>query len=283
MKCRAFCGSLPFLAELERKLSEDGQYEDFKTKFKELHGQTWEEAREDFYFIQDEMIACLSQLNIMSEDTARNWCEKAADTYSVSIEKFAELVRRYCEKKGNNHHVVFMVDEMGQYIAGDTRLMLNLQTVTEDLGTACGGKAWVVVTGQQDIDSIVSVKGNDFSKIQGRFDTRLALSSANVDEVIRKRILAKTQTAINTLSLLYDQKEAVLKNLITFTDEAEKKNYADRGDFAAVYPFIPYQFNLLGQVLTAIRINSSSGKHLADGERSMIALFKESAECENTE
>ena len=275
---QGFCGSLPFLAELERKLSDDGQYEAFKEKFKELTGQAWEETREDFYFIQDEMIACLTQLDIMSEDAARNWCEKAADTYSVSIEKFADLVRRYCEKKGNNHHVVFMVDEMGQYIAGDTRLMLNLQTVTEDLGTACGGKAWIVVTSQQDIDSIVSVKGNDFSKIQGRFDTRLALSSANVDEVIKKRILAKNQTAADTLGLLYDQKEAVLKNLIAFTDDAEKKNYADRNDFAAVYPFIPYQFNLLGQVLTAIRIYGASGKHLAEGERSMIALFKESAE-----
>lgn len=275
---QGFCGSLPFLADLERKLSEDGQFDAFKEKFETINGQSWTETREDFYFIQDDMIAALSAAGIMSEDAAKNWCEKAADTYSVSIEKFADMVRKYCEKKGNNHHVVFLVDEIGQYIAGDTRLMLNLQTVTEDLGTACGGKAWIVVTSQQDIDSVVSVKGNDFSKIQGRFDTRLSLSSANVDEVIRKRILAKNQTATDTLTLLYDQKEAVIKNLITFTDDAEKKLYVDRGDFAAVYPFIPYQFNLLGQVLTAIRTHGASGKHLAEGERSMIALFKESAE-----
>ena len=54
--------------------------------------------------------------------------------------------------------------------------MLNLQTVVEDLGTECGGKAWVIVTSQQDIDSVTKVKGNDFSKIQGRFNTRLSLS-----------------------------------------------------------------------------------------------------------
>ena len=85
-------------------------------------------------------------------------------------------------------------------------LMLNLQTVTEDLGTACRGKAWVIVTSQQDIDSITKVKGNDFSKIQGRFDTRLSLSSANVDEVIRKRILEKNALGKETLALLYDEK-----------------------------------------------------------------------------
>ncbi|MEL7632900.1 BREX system P-loop protein BrxC [Sporomusa sphaeroides] len=274
---QGFCGSLPFLAELERKLTEERQYDGFKTKFKEIQGRDWEETREEFYFIQDEIVTSLVALGIMSEEAARTWCEKAADTYSISIEKFAGMVRKYCESKGKDHHVVFLVDEIGQYIAGDTRLMLNLQTVTEDLGTACGGKAWVIVTSQQDIDSVVSVKGNDFSKIQGRFDTRLSLSSANVDEVIRKRILAKKPSAMDTLKLLYDQKEAILKNLITFTDEVEKKLYKTREDFAAVYPFIPYQFNLLGQVLTAIRTHGASGKHLAEGERSMIALFKESA------
>lgn len=84
--------------------------------------------------------------------------------------------------------------------------MLNLQTVTEELGKECVGKAWVIVTSQQDIDSITKVKGNDFSKIQGRFDTRLSLSSANVDAVIKKRILEKTDAAAQSLRLLYEQK-----------------------------------------------------------------------------
>ena len=156
--------------------------------------------------------------------------------------------------------------------------MLNLQTVTEDLGIMCQGRAWIVVTSQQDIDKLMKVPGNDFSKIQGRFKTRLALSSANVDEVIRRRILAKNSTATETLELLYEKKEAILKNSISFTpDTAEKKMYMNSADFAAVYPFIPYQFNLLGSVLTSIREHGASGKHLAEGERSMLALFQESA------
>ena len=60
---------------------------------------------------------------------------------------------------------------------------------------------------QEDIDSITKTKGNDFSKIQGRFDTRLSLSASNVDEVIRKRVLEKNDTATQTLRLLYEQKE----------------------------------------------------------------------------
>ncbi len=274
---QGFCGAYPYVADLERTLSEKGKYEEFKNAFKEINGNAWIDERYAIDFIQDDIVAALSEIGFMSEDAGRNWCEKATEPYAISIERFAAMVKKYIDSKGNNHHVVFLVDEIGQYIGEDTKLMLNLQTVTEDLGTACLGKAWVIVTSQQDIDSITKTKGNDFSKIQGRFDTRISLSSANVDEVIKKRILEKTDAAKESLRLLYDDKATVIKNLIVFNDGIEKKLYSDGENFTGVYPFIPYQFNLLGSVLTAIRTFGASGKHLADGERSMLALFKESA------
>ena len=91
---------------------------------------------------------------------------------------------------------MFLVDEVGQFIGEDTHLMLNLQTITEQLGTVCRGRAWVVVTSQEDLDAVLgdlkSTKQHDFSKIQGRFKTRLSLSSANVDEVIKTRLLQES-------------------------------------------------------------------------------------------
>ena len=281
---QGFCGAMPFLADLERKLTEEGRYNEFKQKFEEVYGEAWEDSRQDFDFIQDDVVEVLTEMDFMSEEAARNWCEKAAEPYQISIEDFAKRVKAYIDRKGNNHHVVFLVDEIGQYIGEDSKLMLNLQTVTEELGKECMGKAWVIVTSQQDIDSVTKVKGNDFSKIQGRFDTRLSLSSVNVDEVIKKRILEKKETPAQTLRLLYGQKTTIIKNLITFNDGVEKKLYADENDFACVYPFVPYQFNLLASVLTSIRTHGASGKHLSEGERSMLAMFKESAmeykECE---
>lgn len=274
---QGFCGTIPFLADLERKLSEDGRYDAFRAAFAQINGDDWESNRDEFDFIQDDVVEALVDIGFMSEEAARNWCEKAANNYVIAISDFAKMVKKYIDRKGKNHHVVFLVDEIGQYIGDDSQLMLNLQTVTEDLGTECQGKCWIIVTSQQDIDSITRTKGNDFSKIQGRFDTRLSLSSANVDEVIRERILKKNETGSQTLNLLYDAKATVIKNLILFNDGIEKKLYSDRRDFAAVYPFIPYQFNLLGSVLTSIRTHGASGKHLAEGERSMLALFKESA------
>ncbi|RKD27636.1 hypothetical protein SAMN02745883_00449 [Caminicella sporogenes DSM 14501] len=275
---QGFCGSIPWVADLERQMVKDSTYEAFKAKFKELSGNTWEEAREDFYFEEDNIVEALAATTKMSIEAAKNWFNRAEENYSLSVEKFASRVREYIESKGGNHHVIFLVDEIGQYIGDDAKLMLNLQTVVEDLGTQCGGRAWVIVTSQQDIDSITKVKGNDFSKIQGRFNTRINLSSANVDEVIKKRILLKNDTAKETLKLLYVEKEAIIKNLITFSaDTPEMKTYKSVDDFIEVYPFIPYQFNLLQSVFTGIRLHGASGKHLSEGERSLLSAFQEAA------
>ena len=278
---QGFIGSRPWLADFERELAEEGRYEEFKALFEACCAVPWTAARIRFSGkVQDAFVETLTQMGCMSEAAARNWCAVAREIYRISIEGFAALVRQYIERKGENHHVVFLADEIGQYIGDDSKLMLNLQTVTEDLGTACGGKAWVVVTSQQDIDTItkdMGLRSNDFSKIQGRFDTRLSLSSANVDEVIKKRVLAKTETAAQALRLLFGQKETFLKNLLVWNDGVEKKLYDGEEDFAGVYPFVPYQFHLLGEVLTSIRTHGASGKHLSEGERSMLALFKESA------
>jgi len=272
-----FCGAIPYIADLERRLTEDGKYEEFKASYQKVTGHDWYEERHEFLSKQDGVVDALVDMGYMSEKAAWNWCDAAIGDYQISIEDFAKRVKSYIDRMGNNHHVVFLVDEIGQYIGDDSKLMLNLQTVTEELGRECMGKAWVIVTSQQDIDSITKVKGNDFSKIQGRFDTRLSLSSANVDTVIKKRILDKNETAAQTLRLLYEQKATIIKNLIVFNDGVEKKLYANDRDFSEVYPFIPYQFNLLASVLTSIRTHGASGKHLSEGERSMLALFKESA------
>ena len=274
---RGLCGSLPHLADLENQLIDIDKYEAFKEAFADEYGFRWEESRHKFDFIQDDVVEALVKIGFMSEAAARNWCEKATEPYRISIEDFAKRVKAYINKKGRHHHVVFMVDEVGQYIGDDSNLMLNLQTVREELSKECKGKAWVIVTSQQDVDSIMKVKGNDFSKIQGRFATRLALSSANVDEVIKKRILEKNDTGAQTLRLLYGQKATVIRNLIVFNDGVEKKLYADEDDFSLCYPFVPYQFHLLASVLTSIRTHGASGKHLSEGERSMLALFQESA------
>lgn len=273
-----YCGAIPALADLERELDHEGRFDDFKNAFKEIYGQEWLDSRHKFRLIRDKVQKALVQIGYMSEEAATAWIQESTANYSIAIEDFAARVQEYVEKSGDR--VVFFVDEIGQFISGDSQLMLNLQTMTEELGNRCKGKVWVVVTAQEDLDSMtddMKEHRNDFSKIQGRFGTRLSLSSVNVDEVIRERILKKTGAAEDTLKALYESNETDIHNVVDFKGTIEMKKANTPAEFAAVYPFLPYQFNLLGSVLNSIRLNSASGKSLSEGERSMLGAYQEAA------
>lgn len=267
----------PFVAEIERHIISLGKYEEFKKVFEEKANSSWEEMRDGIQFVEDEFANAYAEVLGKSVEEARNIVERTEKNYTLSVEKFAERVRDYIKSKGNNHHVIFLVDEIGQYIGDDRSLMLNLQTIVEDLGLECGGKAWVIVTSQEAIDDVVKVQGNDFSKIQGRFDTKLSLSSSDIDEVIKKRILDKTDEAKISLKMIYDKEESIIRNLLTFKNATYQKVYDDSNDFAETYPFIPYQFKLLQDVFTDIRKHGYAGKHLSSGERSLLGAFQETA------
>lgn len=276
---RGFYGDVPGVAEMEKHLTNEGKFLMFKNEFKQLSGFDWENRRRTFYFDKDYVVGALTKANGMTQDSAREWFDNGVNNYKISIERFAKDVKEYIDSKGKNFHLVFLVDEIGQYIGDDGKLMLNLQTLAEDLGTCCQGKAWIMVTSQESIDEMSkNIKGNDFSKIQGRFDTRLSLSSISVDEVIKKRILDKKNFVEQKLQQIYLEKSAMLKNIISFKEATtDLRSYQDECEFAEVYPFVPYQFKLLQNVFEQVRKHGSSGKHLSEGERSMLSAFKESA------
>lgn len=278
-ECCGFYGDDLKVAKLEQYIEKSGKMNEFKAKFEEIHGDSWEESRDAFSFFEDDVVETLIETLDMSETAARNWFN-GTETADISIEQLVKEIKEYIDSMGKDFRLLFMIDEVGQYIGSDGSLMLNLQTIVEEIGSKCGGRVWVMVTSQEAIDSITKISGDDFSKIQGRFNTRLSLSSSSVDEVIKKRILAKTDAAAKMLALSYSENSAVLKNLFTFNNAVlDLKGYTGEYDFVETYPFVPYQFRLMQNVLAQIRKHGNSGKHLSGGERSMLSGFQEAAQA----
>lgn len=277
---RGLCDTIPGVANMERMLIKDGIYDKFKLEFERIRGFKWTDRRNGFFLDKKYVAEAIAiSMNIPNED-ALDYLENSVVNYSVDIETFAKEVKEYLDTKGNNFHLIFLADEIGQYIGSNGSLMLNLQTITEKLSSECRGKAWVIVTSQEKIDAVcTNVKEDDFSKIQGRFDTKLSMSSMSVDEVIKKRILEKTENPKMLLSNIYREESTTLKNIISF-DKARKDllSYSDENDFIETYPFVPYQFKVLQSVFEQVRKHGNSGKHLSEGERSMLSAFKESVQ-----
>jgi len=279
---QGFSGDYPHIAHMERHLAQKGVYQAFCDAFAETSGMQWQEERDGYQFYQDDVEQALARVLNLSQDAAHKWFEESEETFSVSVENFCHWVKEYLDSKGPDQRMVFMVDEVGQFIGSDSKLMLTLQTITENLGTICQGRAWIVVTSQADMDAVLgelaSSRANDFSKIAGRFKTRLSLSSSNTDEVIQKRLLRKTPEAEQQLRAVWEQYGDILRNQITFDRSGPTlRNFDGPESFIANYPFAPYHFQLVQKVFEEIRKVGATGAHLAYGERSMLDAFQMAA------
>ncbi len=276
---QGYSGDHPHIAHMERYLDGKGKLRQFQDAYRAATGSDWLQERDAYQFNRDEVAKALSETLGQSLQAAEKWIDGAEDGFALTVENFCKWVKAYLDSKEPSRRILFLVDEVGGFIGSDSGLMLSLQTITEDLGVICGGRAWVVVTSQEDIDAILGemkkAKKNDFSKIQGRFKTRLSLSSANVDEVIQSRLLSKKPSAKPELQALFTTKGDIVKHQLTFTNVGMTfRHYRDGEDFTKNYPFAPYQFQLVQKIFESIRKAGATGLHLAQGERSLLDAFQ---------
>ncbi len=275
------------LAKLEQFIDSQGKTEEFRAAFQRVNGESWLETRESYSYFEDDIVQVLQEVLGMSESAAQHWFDGSEDDV-IAVDRFAQQVSEYAEARAAENdgefRLLFMVDEVGQFIGGDTNLMLSLQTLVEELGARCKGRVWVMVTSQEAIDEVAMIVGDDFSKIQGRFNTRLSLSSSSVDEVIKRRVLDKTAPAESVLKAEYSDQSAVLRNLFTFEgSRGDLFGYSNEADFVDAYPFAEYQFKLLPDVMEEIRKHGVKAQHMSTGERSMLSAFQESAQAVQNE
>ncbi len=273
-----FYGENLKVAKLEQFVAKRGKTEVFRRAFEEKNGASWLESRDAYAFFEDDIVATLQEVLGMSEQAASNWFN-GTEAVETSIAQLVSEIKEYVDSQPKGFRLLFMIDEVGQYVGDDTNLLLNLQSLVEKIGSECMGKVWVVCTGQEAIDEIIRARENEFSRIQARFKTRLSLSSSSADEVIQKRILLKTPEAGAELAKVYTANDSVLRNLFSFNDAIlDIKGYNGEDEFVRNFPFVPYQFILMQKIFTEIRKHGNAGKHMSGGERSMLSGFQEAAQ-----
>jgi hypothetical protein len=280
---RGYFGDQGHVARFERDLDNRGQYEAFKTAYARISGRDWAQGREEGVLEELNVAKAYGEVSGQTDGALALILTKYRSEYSMSIEGFADEVKDWLDKQPTNFRLNFFVDEVGQFIGSNTQLMLNLQTIAESLATRCRGRAWVFVTSQEDMDKVIGDRtrqqGNDFSKIQARFKTRVKLTSADVEEVIRKRLLEKNGPGESALQSIYAAESANFKTLFDFVDGSKTyRNFADEDHFIGTYPFVSYQFPLFQAAIEGISDhNAFEGRNSSVGERSMLGVVQQVA------
>lgn len=278
-----YYGKQGYIAQFERDLDERNQFQAFKAAYHSLASKTWERGREQALLESGNIARAYAEVTGEDAAQAKGILDKYRTQYSVSIEDFGNQVKAWLDQHPANFRLNFFVDEVGQYIADNTKLMTNLQTVAESLATKCQGRAWIIVTAQEDMTDVLGdmskQQSNDFSKIQARFANRLKLTSADVAEVIQKRLLTKNEAGRQLLHDVYAQQANNFKTLFDFADGGQRyQNFRDEEHFIYAYPFIPYQFPLFQAAIRGLsQHNGFEGRANSVGERSMLGVFRDVA------
>ena len=269
-----FYGENLKVAQMEYYIDQCGKTADFRRVFEEKRGMPWEQARKAFSFNGKYIVPTLMEVLDMTEKDADAWFrDKSAVEMSIAL--LADEIRAYVADKPQDFRLLFMIDEVGQYIGTDLDMLINMQSLVEEIGRTCNGKVWVMCTGQEALDEIIKVRQNEFSRIMARFKVHLSLTSSSADEVIQKRLLKKTENATRLLEGIYTQSDSVLRNLFTFKDALlDIKGYSGPQEFAVNFPFVPYQFLLIQKIFSEIRKHGNAGKHYSGAERSMLDGFQ---------
>jgi len=142
------------VAMLEHYIAQNGKTDEFRRVFEEKKGKPWVEMRKAFAFNGKFIVPSLMEVLDMSEADANQWFnDKSAVDFSIA--QLVDDIKEYVDSKDKNFRLLFMIDEVGQYVGTDTDMLLNLQSIIEKIGSECGSKVWVVCTGQEAIDEIM--------------------------------------------------------------------------------------------------------------------------------
>lgn len=259
---------------LEKPLQEIGKLDEFKSRIEKEFNEKW--SGNQLRFIR---MSLGKVLDIAKE------CNPVFDTQSLknsiqdknqdySIEFLVDEFKDFLKSKPEEYRLVFLLDEVSQYIGSNTVLLLNLQTIVEEIGAKIGAKIWIVCTAQQDLNNLIDTtdtKTEDFGKIKARFETIISLESQDATFITKKRVLEKKASGIEILSDYYKANKGAIENQFVFNHDLYE-NFKSKDDFILTYPFVPYQFRLISDVFESFSNVGYVGQGVKNTERAILGI-----------
>lgn len=269
------------LAELELALEADGKLARFEEQFQKLHGEPWKKRRQ-LGLAVNEASAALHQLD------ARTY--SSADSYAVAVgrgradidpNRLAQRAFELASRRASGKALIFVVDEVGQYVSRSVDKMLDLQAVIQAFGVEGRNRTqarkvvspfWIVVTSQEKLNEVVTALDSrkiELARLQDRFRIAVDLKQTDIAEVTARRVLAKKKPAEETLGRLFDQHAGRIQEFCTL-ERSSRNLPVDRAAFVRLYPYLPYQIDLCIDIVAGLRLKRRAQRHVGGSNRTII-------------
>ncbi|KHK60935.1 hypothetical protein PI86_01910 [Burkholderia sp. A9] len=265
------------LSELEIGLEEKGQLARFEEEYKQLFKKDWSVEKGKVAFALSEASRVLHSLDPDTYPMADSWVKAVKNKADITPGKLAERAGELMKRRKPGLSLMFVVDEVGQFVARDVQKMLDLQAVVQSLGVKGRGKHWVVVTSQEKLGELVSGlddKKIELARLMDRFPLQVHLEPSDISEVTSRRVLSKNAAAQTALGKLFDEHRGRLTEHTRLTADIRLPELA-RETFIDLYPLLPYQIDLIIQVVSGLRTQGGASKHVGGANRTIIKLAQQ--------
>lgn len=264
----------------EKVLDEKGKFDEFKQRIEKM-GFTWEDECIALATTELDMILEIGKelVPTLTIDTIRNSIANG-NINNLSVEAFVTELKLFINRQPDNYRLIFLADEISQFIDNRPGLLLQLQQIVSDINEPCDSKAWVACTAQQDLSEIVdscniNKTSDDYGKIMGRFQVQVSLKGTSTEYITQRRILEKKANAALELNRLYSKKKNAIE--AQFNLPSGYRIFADCDDFINYYPFVPYQFTLMGNIFDSFVALEFVNREVKGNERSIIKVTHSTA------
>jgi hypothetical protein len=266
------------LSELEITLEEKGKLEGFEEEYRRLFdNKDWNTEKGKIAFALSEASRVLHSLDPVTWPMADSWVKAVKNRADVTPARLAERAGELIGRRKPGHALLFVVDEVGQFVARDVQKMLDLQAIVQSLGVKGRGKHWLAVTSQEKLGELVSGlddKRIELARLMDRFPQQVHLEPSDISEVTSRRVLAKNDEAEKTLGRLFDEHRARLIDHTRLTADIRLPEVG-RDGFIDLYPLLPYQIDLVIQIVSGLRTQGGSSRHVGGANRTIIKLAQQ--------
>lgn len=265
------------LSELEIGLEEKGQLARFEDEYKRLFKKDWATEKGKVAFALSEASRVLHGLDPDTYPMADSWVRAVKNKADITPGKLAERVGELMKRRKPGLSLMFVVDEVGQFVARDVQKMLDLQAIVQSFGVKGRGKHWIVVTSQEKLGELVSGlddKKIELARLMDRFPLQVHLEPTDISEVTSRRVLSKNAAAQAALGKLFDENRGRLTEHTRLTADIRLPELS-RETFIELYPLVPYQIDLIIQVVSGLRTQGGASKHVGGANRTIIKLAQQ--------
>jgi hypothetical protein len=270
---------IPLAILLEKTIDQKGKFGEFKKLIDSELGFNWETDSAQVASFQLESVLEIAKkvcpdLDIVSLHSKLS----NPDSYKVGINAvLIPELKEYLKGKDKDYRLLFLVDEVSQYVGSNKEILLNFQNIIERISEDCNNQVWIACTAQQTLDEVsfgadgVQDVQDEFGKILGRFDTRISLQSNDASYITQRRVLDKNSVGISELNKIYSANKDYIENQFKISHDLYK-GFKNEEEFIFGFPFVPYQFKLIAHVFEAFQQLKFVIKEVKDNERSVLGI-----------